>query len=401
MSVVVVLAILGAATQSTAQTFTTLYSFFDGADGQSPFGGLVADASGNYYGTTQWGGEFYYGTVFELSPPSSGGVDWTETVIWNFKGRDNGSSPAYRLAMDKLGNLFGETLQGGEYGSGTVFMLTPPGAPGGSWTERTIFVPAGYGEVFFGELLIDSAGDLYGTQFSGGDFGVGTAFKLTPGPDGHFVPTTLYSFGATDGDSEWPRGPLTMDSAGNLYGVSYGGGAYEYGTAYKLTRPAKGSTSWTNSVLYSFGNGTQGCVPEGNVILGGSGRVYGQTAACGALGNGVFFRLTPSASGPWTESVLYAFSTTDGGNEYPTLAFDAKANVFYGTSFYGGGNGVVYELSPPEGEGDGWTDTVLYSFAGGTSGGNPVGPIAWDANGTLYGAATSLYAPGTLFSIVP
>jgi len=385
---------------ASAQSFSTLYSFA-GPDGQSPLGGLVADQDGNYYGTTESGGEFYYGTVFQVSPPTSAEGDWTETVICSFAGGLDGSSPAYRLVMDRKGNLYGETREGGNEGSGTVFILEPPKTSGANWTKRIIYLPAGAGTVFQGELMIDSSGSLYGTQFSGGNFGVGLAFKLTPGPGGKFLATTLYSFGAAPGDAEFPYGPLTMDSAGNLYGVSYSGGTTEFGTAYKLTPPASGSGSWTDSVLYSFGEGNQGCAPEGNVVLTRSGRLYGLTAGCGASGNGVFFELTPTQELPWTESVLHAFSSTDGGGSYPTLSLNVEANVFYGTSYYAGGNGAVFQITPPTGRGGPWTDTVLHTFSGGSDGGNPFGPVTRDKDGVLYGTGFTLDNPGMVFSIVP
>jgi hypothetical protein len=385
---------IAAVSPASAQTFTTLYTFY----GSNPFGGLVADRNDNYYGTTAAGGEYYYGMVFELSPPTVAWGGWTETVIWNFAGYGygDGAGPAYQLLIDEEGNLYGETRQGGIYDSGTVFLLAPPKTSGGSWTKRILYLPTGGEEVFFGELLRDSAGALYGTQFSSGTFDEGLAFKLTPGPNGEFRATTLYSFGATTADSAWPYGPLTMDMAGNLYGVSYGGGANKFGTAYKLTAPATEGGLWSNSVLYSFGEGEQGCIPEGNVVLDRSGRLYGLTSGCGALGNGVFFQLTPTESGPWLESILHAFSSTDGGGGSPSLALDTHANVFYGTSYYAGGFGVAYQIAPPVTRGGAWTDTVLHSFSGGSDGAYPVGPIVWDANGVLYSTSYS-----TAFSITP
>lgn len=401
--VVAIIFASAAVSPARAQTFTTLHTFTNNPDGASPFGGLVADRSGNFYGTTEYGGTLGGGTVFELSPPTAGGSDWTETAIWNFGGGPSGSVPAYPLAMDSEGNLYGETQLGGNpaCGCGAVFLLARPKMLGGSWTERAIYVPAsGSTPLLYGGLIVDSTGAVYGTEFYGGKFNQGLAFKLAPTANGQFEETILYNFGAASTDAVLPYGPLTIDSNGNLYGLSYLGGANNYGTVYKLTPPASGTGPWTNSILYSFTNGSLGCFPAGNVILDKSGRLYGQTVGCG-VSNGVIFQLTPPAgAGPWVESVLYTFNSTDGGGGYSYLSFDAKANAIYGTSFFSGGDGVVFQLTS-SGVG-GWTDTVLHAFTGGADGSGPNGPLVWDANGVLYGTTySSDGAFGTAFSIAP
>jgi uncharacterized repeat protein (TIGR03803 family) len=388
---------------ASAQTYTTLHSFANSPDGASPFGGLVADAKGNFYGTTQYGGTLYGGTVFELSPPAMVGGDWTETVIWNFAGGLTGNTPSYQLVMDAKGNLYGEVQSGGNpfCSCGGVFVLVPPKTSGGNWSERIIYAPASAGgnsgsDVFYGGLILDASGAVYGTQFGGGTNSQGLAFKIAPVAGGGFRETDLYNFGGASTDSMQPWGPLTLDASGNLYGVSLLGGASGNGTAYKLTPPAGGSGAWNNTILYSFPGGSGGCQPEGNVILDKGGKVYGQTTACGGSANrGIIFRLTPpTGSGSWTESVLHTFSSTDGGGLYPSLALNAKTNVFYGTSFYAG---VVFELKPPAGGSGRWIEEVLATTT------FPLGPVVWDANGTLYGTAYSggSSASGTAFSIAP
>ncbi len=396
---------VAAVNSAGAQTFTTLHTFTGTPDGSSPFGGLVADRNGNYYGTTQFGGTNNNGTVFELSPPVVIGNPWTETVIWNFGGA-GGGDPSYQLVIDAKGNLYGETQVGGNGSSGTVFVLVPPATGGTHWTKRILYALAGVGAYPYGGLILDSAGAVYGTQYGGGTFGFGEAFKVAPAAAGGYTATTLYNFGATSIDSEEPYGPLTLDSSGNLYGVSNNGGADNLGTVYKLTPPVSGSGTWTNTILYSFPGASAGCYPEGNVILDKAGRVYGQATGCGGTANqGVIFRLTPTGSGAWVESVLHTFSSTDGGGPYPSLSLDAKANVFYGTSFYGGVNGVVFELKPPAPGGGTWIEKVLHTFTDGSDGFGPLGPIVWDSNGVLYGTAYSsnggLGSYGTAFSIVP
>ena len=390
-------------TPADAQTFTTLHTFTSSLDGASPFGGLVADRNGNYYGTTQHGGSSGNGTVFEMSPPAAGSADWTESIIWNFAGGADGSVPSFQLVIDGKGNLYGETQDGGGSCScGSVFVLVPPKTSGANWSKRILYLPAGVTAGFYGGLTLDSTGDVYGIQSAGGTFAEGLAFKVTPVSGGGYRSTVLYNFGATKADSMRPYGPLTIDSSGNLYGASYDGGKYQDGTVYKLTPPTGGSGAWSNTVLFSFNTGTGGNFPDGNVILDKTGRIYGQTTG-GGTSYGTIFRLTPTESGEWMESVLHTFDDTDGGVIYSSLALDSRTNTFYGTSFSGGlGNGVVFELTPPANGSATWTDTVLHTFTGQSDGGSPLGPMVWDANGVLYG--TTYYGDagyGEVFSITP
>jgi uncharacterized repeat protein (TIGR03803 family) len=398
--------------QASAQTFTVLHTFSGNPDGTGPFGGMVADRNGNYYGTTETGGVHNIGSVFEMSPPGVSGGDWTETIIWSFAGGADGSIPSFQLAMDARGRLYGETQRGGDAtcNCGTVFALVPPKTSGANWAKRVLYMPttgAQNGNAFYGGLVLDSSGSLYGTQFGGGTFNEGLAFKITPTVGVGFTMTTLYDFGAVGGDSDQPWGPLTMDLSGNLYGTSLYGGTKNLGTVFRLTPPTTGTGLWSNSILHSFSGGVSGCEPEGNVILDGRGRLYGQTTSCGGTSNnGLIFRLTPpTGSGPWVESVLHTFSSIDGGGGYPSLSFDAGAEVFYGTSFGSGGYGLVFQLTPPPGGVGAWDETVLHTFTGGSDGGGPLGPIVWDANGVLYGTGFDSNAGfevnGVAFSIAP
>jgi uncharacterized repeat protein (TIGR03803 family) len=348
-----------------------------------------------------------------LSPPTVSGGAWTETVLWSFVGGADGQVPSYQLVIDGKGNLYGETQIGGDATCwcGTVFELSPPATLGGDWAKVTVYTFKGLrATVPYGGLAIDKSGALYGTRFSGGLFGAGLAFKIAPATGGGFRETTLYNFGATSTDSAQPFGPLTIDSSGNLYGVSFYGGAEQLGTVYKLFPPANGTGPWSNAVLYSFPGTSAGCNPQGNVFLDEEGRLYGQATGCGGPSNtGLVFRLMPSSgSGAWVEAVLYTFGGTDGGGLYPSLSFDRKRKVFYGTSFYGGtmgrGNGLVFRLSPPS-EVGAWTETVLHTFTGGSSDGSgPLGPIVWDANGVLYGTSYGTndnISTGKAYSITP
>jgi len=251
-------------------------------------------------------------------------------------------------------------------------------------------------------LTRDSAGTLYGTQYQGGTYGSGLAFKIVANANGGFTETTLYNFGASSTDAQAPYGPLTIDLSGNLYGVSLAGGTKGIGTVYRLTPPAGGTGSWTNSLLHSFAGGASGCDPEGNLALDNLGRVYGQATSCGGTSNnGLIFRLAPpNGSGPWVASVLHTFGSNDGGGFYPSLSLDGRAGILYGTSFYGGGNGLIFQLTQAAGGGT-WTETVLHTFTGSADGGGPLGPMVRDTNGVLYGTGFQLSGEGVAFSIAP
>jgi uncharacterized repeat protein (TIGR03803 family) len=398
-----------ASTRAASQTFTTLHAFGGLADGGNPFGGLIADHKGNFYGTTQFGGEYLQGTVFELSPPAQSGGTWTNTILWNFAGNADGAQPSFQLAMDGRENLYGETEAGGDPVClcGTVFVLLPPQTSGGSWTKRVAYkAPGPPPSYLYGGVILDSSGAIYGIQEAGGTSNAGLAFKLTPRTSGGFTAATLYEFGANGTDTVQPYGPLTMDSSGNLYGVSNLGGDSNLGTVFRLTPPATGTGPWTNTVLYSFAGGNSGCTPEGNLMLDTVGRLYGTATACGAQSHGLVFRLAPGQSGaPWVESVLHAFSSTEGGGLYPSVSLNTKTATLYGTSFYSGSvnAGVVFQLRPPAGGVGPWTETVLHSFTNGADGNGPLGPLIWDSNGLLYGTEYffALGNYGSVFSITP
>src|SRR5207245_831479 len=158
-------------------TESVLYSFNANPDAQGPFGGVIFDAAGNLYGTTASGGSSGDGTVFELSPVAGGG--WTETVLYSFTNTPDGENPETSLVMDTAGNLFGTTIFGGSAGGGCVFELSPNGT---GWTESVLFNFTGSnGLEPGGPLVFDSAGNLYGTSADGGSGHVGTVFELSPG----------------------------------------------------------------------------------------------------------------------------------------------------------------------------------------------------------------------------
>jgi uncharacterized repeat protein (TIGR03803 family) len=391
---------------------------FTSTDGANPQSGLIFDAAGNLYGTTTLGGAYNLGTVFELSPTMRGG--WTEKVLHSFNlNSGDGSYPESGLIFDAAGNLYGTTLLGGTNKSGTAFELSP--AQGGQWTERVLYsfgngIDGAY--PFYGSLIFDATGSLYGTTSSGGIYncqgngGCGTVFKLTPTVGGAWAETVLYNFrNGTDGYG--PESGLVLDAAGNLYGTTAFGGTSNCrvgqwsgcGTAFELSPAADGG--WTEKVLHNF-NGPDGETPLAALIFDTAGNLYGTTEGGGSNTNdGTVFQLSPQAGGGWTESVLYSFSQQGSGGYGPaadTLVFDAMGNL-YDTVYGGGANfgGTVFELTPTGG--GPWTETVLYSFQYQT--GSWAGLI-FDADGNLYGTAwyggtdqCGQQACGTVFELSP
>jgi uncharacterized repeat protein (TIGR03803 family) len=208
-------------------TETVLWNFDDvsGTDAENPYAGLVRDSSGNLYGTTIAGGTHNAGTVFEIT---SSGV---ESVLWNFGGTGDGSTPYAKLYRDSSGNLYGTTDYGGIYGEGTVFELSKSA---GVWVELRLYSFGGTGDGAYplAGLIADSSGNLYGTTYNGGAYANGTVFKLAP-TVGTWNESWLYSFvGASTG---WePYGGLFKDSSGNLYGTTERGGASGYGTVFEI-----------------------------------------------------------------------------------------------------------------------------------------------------------------------
>jgi uncharacterized repeat protein (TIGR03803 family) len=251
-------------------TEKVLYSFTGGADGLSPFAGLIRK-KGKLYGTTVEGGAHGDGTVFEVTP---GGK---EKVLHSFTGGADGAYPEAGVIMDKTGNLYGTTPSGGAGGLGTVFEV----APDGTETVLHSFTGSPDGKGPGAGLIMDKKGQLYGTTVFGGANNQGTVFELAP--DG--TETVLYSFtGGADGGL--PQAGLIMDKKGSLYGTTEGGGnpAYNGGTVFEL------APDGTETVLYSFTVGADGGLPTAGLIEK-AGNLYGTTQAGGA-GGGTVFKVT-------------------------------------------------------------------------------------------------------------
>jgi uncharacterized repeat protein (TIGR03803 family) len=364
-------------------TFTVLYAFKGGADGATPYAGLVRDAAGNLYGTTSEGGAYAWGTVFKLDTTG------TKTVLHSFTGPPlDGLVPQADLVRDAVGNLYGTTVGGGASDVGTVFKLDTAG------TETVLHSFTGEdGTTPYAGLARDAAGNLYGTAALGGPSGNGTVFKLdTAGRE----TVVLYSFaGGTDG--KFPNTRLVRDAAGNLYGTTWLGGApdchspYGCGTVFKL------DATGTKSVLYSFTKAQlDGKFPQGGLVRDAAGNLYGTTQDGGALRKGTVFKLDTTGA----ETVLHSFTggTMDGAGPFAGLLLGADGNL-YGTTGSGGASnlGTVFKVTASG------TETVLHSFRRSTDGMRPHAVLVRDAAGNLYGTTTSggRFDKGTVFKLSP
>ena len=311
---------------------TVLYSFTGGADGSNPmYSDVIFDSVGNLYGTTEFGGANGYGVVFELSPA---GTSWTETVLHSFAWTD-GANPLTGVIMDPAGNLYGTTGYGGANGYGTVFEMSPSG---GGWTEQVIYTLV-YSSYTAG-LTMDAAGNIFGVSLS-------TVFELSPNGSGGWNATVIQTFCSRLKDGCFAVGTPALDQAGNLYGMTADGGAKNYGTAYKLTPGENGK--WTEKILHSFRSGKDGSHPWAGVVLDAAGNIYGTTLYGDEDDGGIVFELVaPVGTGkPYEEKILWSFTDMDGYWPHSSLILDSSGKL-YGTTVFGGSNGVgvVFEVTP-------------------------------------------------------
>jgi uncharacterized repeat protein (TIGR03803 family) len=294
----------------------------------------------------------------------------TLSVVHNFSGGSDGANPVNGFIAGKKGTFFGTASAGGDSGNGVVFRLNKNG------TETVLYSFSGGtdGSVPDGGVIKNKRGDLFGTTTAGGTSGFGTVYMIAG-----TMETVLHSFtGGTDGAV--PEAGLAMDAAGNLYGTTYQGGPAGNGTVFKLTAPKKKNGAWTETVLYSFGTGTDGVNPIGGVTLDAKGNLYGTTSVGGAYGDGTIFEVTPTG----TETILHSFGLTivDGTNPYAGLVSDKEGNL-YGAATDGGidGGGTVFELTLSGGV---WNFNILTSLPGwGISG--TFRDLLVDSAGNVYG----------------
>jgi len=351
-----------------------------GAYAKNPAAGPLFDAAGDLYGTTQFGGPNNVGTVWEYGPTPVG----VYTTLYEFKGGSDGANPVASLIWDNSGNLYGTTKFGGQFGRGTVFELSRQQS--GPWTETILYSfgsQQGDGSRPSANLVFDSQGNLYSTTLGGGSTGnFVTVFELTPGSSG-WTESVLYSFrGGNDGAI--PASSLVLDSAGNLYGTTVVGGAGT-GTVFELS-PSGGG--WVERVIHAFqpsGSG-DGSGPTAGVIFDSNGNLYGTTEWGGVEGNGIVFKLAP-VQGGWTESIIHRCKPAEGDGAKPraALTFDHYGVNLYGTTSLGGAYnyGTVFEFSPKS---DGnWQETAHHSFTGGSDGAYPYGAVILDGSSDVYG----------------
>lgn len=383
-----------------------LYSFKGVPDGVGPDAALVFDSSGNLYGTTYEGGTARQGTVFELSPGSGG--QWSESVPHSFNEADgDGAYPKDSLLVDSSGDLYGTTWMGGSgscyFSCGIVFEVSPEVS--GGWTESILYNFSGAdGANPDANLIADPAGAFYGTTQASGAYGGGAVFRLEKEPGATWSETLLYSFKVQGGDGVLPLSGLLFDPSGNLYGTTYGGGAYNKGTVFELKRGSRGG--WTEIVLHSF-DGHDGAYPVSGLTIDPTGSLYGVCPNGGPHHNGAVFKLTPGRNNKWAFTILYDFPrANDGAYPVGTLIWDSKGSL-YGANAGGGnracyryGCGTVFKLSPrASGK---WTYTVLYRFNG-QDGEQPEAGLIWDAKGNLYGTTFGggPYGEGVAFELTP
>jgi uncharacterized repeat protein (TIGR03803 family) len=372
-----------------------LYSFAGGVDGSDPNAPLISDKDGNLYGTTEMGGEFGFGNVFELVKSGTG---WTHVILYNFTNNTDGGSPVGPIVFDQSGNIYGTTSTGGDYYKGEVYKLSPN--QGDSWTLTLLYSFTGDtdGGYPYGGVILDNAGNLYGTADLGGSLsdcdgvGCGVVFELSPGSGGTWTETVIHDF--TEVDGALPSSALVFDPRGNLYGTTSVGGTSPYcvgspangcGTLFELTPSSEG---WTETTLHSFYlTNTDGCYPGG--VTYHDGKIYGTTELGGRHQAGSVFEVAITTSGP-IERVLHSFGAgTDATQPLGAVVFDKSGNL-YGSASKGGnsecnndGCGATFELTNGS-----WTETILYQFTGGNDGAFPSTTPSLRPSGNLFGTAS-------------
>lgn len=412
LALAVLAALIPIAVQTVqAQTETVLYSFAGPPDGRYPYGRLTPDGLGNFYGATSSGGaNTYYGDIFELSPEPAGGCPsgsnpgngWCETVLYNFcsaAGCADGWDPYYTyLTFDTSGNLYGTAYEGGAFGAGIIFQLSPEPLngcpidtnPGNGWCETVLYNFEGGSNSAnpSNGLVWDSAGNLYGTCHAGGEPGV---FELSPNGSGGWTEKVIYSV-----NMEWPG--LAIDPTGNLYGVD----AEEH--VFKLSQSGG---IWTATNIHTFsGAPKDGTEPMGTPVVDSAGNVYGTTYDGGKGGDGTVWKLTPVTTGKdagtYKEKILHSFtapSEKKGLYPWAGVTLDSSGNIF-GTTTVGkyGNYGTVFELAA---SGDTYKFKLLWSFND-TDGGVPYDSLILDSSGNLYGTTENgADGYGVVFEVKP
>lgn len=402
-----------------ASTFKVIYTFgtHGSSDAALPYAPLAMDNAGHLYGTTPVGGAYGSGTVFELVPTSSG--SWKEKILHSFSNGTDGGYPYAGVIFDAQGNIYGTTQQGGITSSscgsgscGVVFELVKAN----NWQETVLYSFTGNedGSAPAAPLLFDSAGNIYGTAEGGGTFvgcyyGCGVAFELEKSSSG-WTEKVLHTFTDWPTDGAYPTAGFIWNGADLLGTTSTGGvgpccGGYDGGTIFQLSPNSDGT--WTESLFYTFcaqTNCADGTTPWGGVVLN-NGNMFGTTSNGGATGYGVLYERLTSGS----TATKFSFAGTGGENPIGPIVL--RQAVVYGATEQGGlttntcapfqnGNGVVYKLSQVSGK---LSETVLHSFTGGADGCIPQANLIVDGTGHLYGTTElgGKYGMGIAFEVTP
>jgi len=390
------------------QTYSLLHVFHLGQNGYRPIE-VVASKTGEIFGETYLGGGSTLcgtngfgqpagcGTIFKMRGDGSG-----YRQLYSFSGLADGATPSGTLILDKNGNLYGVTSGGGANGKGTVFQLSPPVAPGASWTQTTLYDFTSYDAGFrYSGLALDGAGNLYVTDPGYPDT-FGNIFELTPpgNPGNPWTYQLLYAFaGLQNLDATLPTGALAIDSQGNIYGTSeWGGinGCYNVGcgTIYQLRPPKNPDDPWRERVIYRFNGTSDGYEPFGGIVLH-NGMLYGTTAFGGDVGGGTVYQFSVPGGTP---NFVVLHSCGNEGANPATVAFDAAGNLYSATTFL---YGTIFMLTPANG--GNWPETIVHNFQGGGDGYGPRGSLAsgpFGIVGVTEGGETSQDG-GTVYRVAP
>jgi uncharacterized repeat protein (TIGR03803 family) len=378
IGLVVMIALAGSHSAVAGSYAITTLASFSGTNGSHPQGGVVRDAQGNLLGTTFRGGAFDLGTVFVV-PTGTGFIG----TLASFNGT-NGANSGGGLASDSHDNLYGTTAGGGpDYPNahGTVFQPVAGSSP---ITTLAAFNGGTNGSLPGDAPVIDSRGNLYGTTSGGGANAQGTVWELAAGSGSI---TTLASFNGVNGS--FPNAGLVLDSRGNMYGTTNFGGVNSNGTVFVV--PA--GTGFITTL--AFFTGANGANPAFTLVLDSQGNLFGPTTNGGAFGLGTVFEF---ATGTSTLTTLTSFNGANGANPTGSLVLDSQGNL-YGTTQSGGANnlGTVFELA------SGTSTPITLASFNGANGANPETGLVFDSQGNLYGTTQGggAFGLGTVFEVSP
>jgi uncharacterized repeat protein (TIGR03803 family) len=387
-------ALLALAVAAQAQTLSVLHNFTGGTDGSYPTAGVTFDQQGRIYGTASSDGRYDSGVVYRLVHEGEG---WVLSPIYSFNFHDHdGNTPYARVVFGPDGLLYGTTNVGGAHDFGTVFSLRPPATACTAalcpWDETILYSFTGGadgGYPYYGDLIFDQAGNIYGTTYAGGSSSQGVIFKLTRSGSG-WTESVLWGF-SRGSDGANPLSGVIFDNAGNLYGTTSSGGSNSLGTVYELSPTQSG---WSETTLYSFTNNDNGG-GSGGLIMDAQGDLFGITG--GSDSGGAAYELTPQ-NGSWSFALLQKFQGFFGAVAAPT--FDSNGNLYGPLSNDGSDDlGEIFRLTP---SGNQWLYSPYYQFTSSGSGAEPYGAVLFDASGNMYGTAFDLGAgEGTVWEITP